>query len=93
MIQSLQNRVAQRLEIICCSVRPAAIFIYYVIKITPSNAKSREEHDGSKHKFVGGTTAKLWPDLHKGVVIKHGREMKMKDLNPAEEGNFPCKLR
>ena len=24
---------------------------------------------------------------------KHGREMKMKDLNPAEEGYFPCKLR
>ena len=23
---------------------------------------------------------------------KHGREMKMKDLNPAEEGDFPCKL-
>ena len=24
---------------------------------------------------------------------KHGIEMKMKDLNPAEEGDFPCKLR
>ena len=24
---------------------------------------------------------------------KHKREMKMKDLNPAEEGDFPCKLR
>ena len=23
---------------------------------------------------------------------KHGRKMKMKDLNPAEEGDFPCKL-
>ena len=49
-------------------VRLAAIFIYYVIKNTPSDAESREEQDGSKHKFLGGTTAKLWPDLHKGVV-------------------------
>ena len=24
---------------------------------------------------------------------KHGREMKMKYLNPAENGEFPCKLR
>ena len=24
---------------------------------------------------------------------KHGREMKMKDINPAEEGYFPCKFR
>ena len=51
------------------SVRLAAIFIYYVIKITPSDAESREEHDGGKHKFVGGMTAKLWPNLHKGAVI------------------------
>ena len=79
------------------SVRPAAIFIYYVIQNIPSDAESPEEQDDSKHKFVGGTTAKLWSDFHKGVVIntgdKHGREMKMKDLNFAEEGDFPCKLR
>ena len=24
---------------------------------------------------------------------KHGREMKMKDLNPTKESEFPCKLR
>ena len=47
----------------------AAIFIYYVIKNTPLDAESREKHDDGKHKFVGGTTAKLWPDFHKGVVI------------------------
>ena len=29
----------------------------------------------------------------KGCSDKRGREMKMKDLNLAEEGNFPCKLR
>ena len=51
------------------SVRLAAIFIYYVISNAPSDAESREEQDDSKHKFVGGTTAKLWPDFHKGVVI------------------------
>ena len=27
-----------------------------------------------------------------GCNEKHGREMKMKDLNPAEEGDFSCKL-
>ena len=37
---------------------------------------------------LGGTTAKLWPDLHKGIV----KNTEMKDLNPAGEGNFPCKL-
>ena len=51
------------------SVRPAAIFIYYIIKNIPLDAESREEQDDSKHKFVGGMTAKLWPDFHKGVVI------------------------
>ena len=50
------------------SVRPAAIFIYYVIKNTPSDAESREEQDDSKYKFVGGTMAKLWANFHKGVV-------------------------
>ena len=40
-----------------------------IIQNTPSDAESREEQDGGKHKLVGGTTAKLWPDLHKGVVI------------------------
>ena len=51
------------------SVRPAAIFNYYVIQNTPSDAESREEQDDGKLTFVGGTTAKLWPDFHKGVVI------------------------
>ena len=27
-----------------------------------------------------------------GCSDKHGREIKMKDLNPAKEGDFPCKL-
>ena len=59
-------------------VRPAAIFIYYVIKNTPSNAESREEQDGSMHKFVGGMTAKLWLDLHKGVVKNMEEKWKWK---------------
>ena len=41
----------------------AAIFFYYVIKTTPSNAESREDQDGSKHKFVGRMTAKIWPAI------------------------------
>ena len=41
---------------------------YYVIKITPSDAESREEQDGSKHKFAGGTMAKIWPNLRQGVA-------------------------
>ena len=71
------------------SIRVAAILIYYVIKNVPSDAESREEQDGSKHKVVGGTIAKLWPHLHQGVM----KNTEMKDLNPAEEGDFPCKLR
>ena len=51
------------------SARPATIFNYYVIQNTPSDAESREEQDDGRHKFLGGTTAKLWPDFHKGVVI------------------------
>ena len=65
----LTKRVALRLKSFAVSVCPAAIFIYYVIKNTPSDAESREEQDDGKHKFVGGMTAKLWPDFHKGVVI------------------------
>ena len=38
-------------------------------KNTPSDAESREEQNDGKHKFVGGTTAKLWLDFQKGVVI------------------------
>ena len=49
-------------------IRPAAIFHYYVIQITPSDAESHEEQDGSKQKCVGETMAKLWLDLHQGVM-------------------------
>ena len=68
-IQSLQKELLFVLKSFAVSVRPAAIFINYVIKNTPSDAESREEQDDGKHKFVGGMTAKLWPDFHKGVVI------------------------
>ena len=43
-------------------------YFYYVIKTTPPDAESREEQDGSKHKFVGGIMATLWPDLRQGVA-------------------------
>ena len=35
--------------------------------------------------------AKLWAILSR-CSEKHGIEMKIKDLNHAEEGDFPCKL-
>ena len=50
------------------SIHMAASFFYYVIKTTLSDAESREEQDGNKHKFVGGTTAKIWPNLRQGVA-------------------------
>ena len=68
-IQSLQKELLFVLKSFAILVHPAAIFIYNIIKNTSSDAESREEQDGGKHKFVGGTIAKLWPDLHKGVVI------------------------
>ena len=77
------------------SVCPAAIFIYHVIKNTPSDAESREEQDDSKHKFVEvcrRNDGHVMAQFPQGCSDKHGREMKMKDLNLAEEGNFPCKL-
>ena len=47
-----------------------------------------------KQKFVGGAMTKLWPNLHVASCCeKHGIEMKIKDLNLAEEDDFPCKLR
>ena len=41
-IQSLQERVASCLEIICRSISLAAIFYYFIIKITSSDAESHE---------------------------------------------------
>ena len=67
-IQSLQKRVAPRLEIICRFNPPAAIFFYYVIKTTPSDAESCEEQDGSKQKFLRGMMAELRPNVHQGVA-------------------------
>ena len=52
-----------------CRFGPSGRHLYLLRnKNTPSDAESREEKDGSTHKFVGGLTAKLWPDLHKSVV-------------------------
>ena len=64
----LTKRVALCLEIICRFGWSGRHLFYYVIKNTPSDAESHEEQDGSKHKFVGGMVAKLWPYLHKDVV-------------------------
>ena len=65
----LKKRVALRLEIICC-FGPSGRHLYLLHnKNTPSGAESCGEQDGSKHKLVGGMTAKLWSDLHKGVRV------------------------
>ena len=65
----LTKRVPLRLEIIC-RFGPFGRHLYLLRnKNTPSDGESRAEQDDSKHKFVGGTTAKLWPNFHKGVVI------------------------
>ena len=44
------------------------LFFYYITKTIPSDAESHESQDGSKQKFVGGTTAKLWPIFCQGVM-------------------------
>ena len=65
----LTKRVALCLKIIC-RFGPSGRHLYLLRnENTPSDAESREEQDDGKHKFVGETTAKLWPDFHKGVVI------------------------
>ena len=68
MIQSLQQKVAPHLEFIFCFDPSGHHLFYYIIKTTPSDAESCEEHDGSKQKFVRGTKAKLWPNLQQGVA-------------------------
>ena len=67
-MQSLKQRVAPCLKFICRFDPSGSHLFYYVIKNIPSDAESREEQDGSKHKLVGGRTAKLWPNLCQGVM-------------------------
>ena len=69
LYHNLKKELLFVLKSFAVSIHQAAIFNFYVIKNTPSDAESREEQDDSKHKFVGGTTAKLCPNFHKGVVI------------------------
>ena len=67
-IQSLQKTVAPHLKIICHFDPSCSHLSYYVIKTKPSDAESREEQDDSKQKFVGGMTAKFWPNFGQGVA-------------------------
>ena len=70
----LAKKVALHLEIICrFDLSGRHLYLLRNTK-TPSDAESCVEQDGSKHKFVGGMTAKLWLDLHKGVVINTENE-------------------
>ena len=68
MIQSLQNELLLVSKSFAVSICTVAIFFYYIIKNAPSDAESREEQDGSKHKFLGRMTAKIWPNLRQGVA-------------------------
>ena len=56
---SLQNRIAARLEIICCLHILVAMFNDCVIKTMSSDAESCEEQDAGKYSFVGRTAAEL----------------------------------
>ena len=87
-IQSLQKELLLVSLSFAVSIVLSAIFSYYVIKTIPSDAKSCEDQDGSKQKFLGQTTANFLPRCDG----KHERETKTKYLNPAKDGEFPCKL-
>ena len=58
----------------------------------PSDTESCEDQDGSKYKAVSETMAELQVIVCLGVAKKQ-KDMKTKDLNYAEEGDLPCKLR
>ena len=77
----LTKIVASRLNPVSFGL--AAILSYYVITTMPSDAESREEQDVSKQKFFGG---QVMARFSSRCSKKHGREMKMKDLNPADGG-------
>ena len=70
----------------------AAMFNDCVIKTISSDAKSREEQDGSKYSFVGRTTAELQAILHV-CVTKNTEKKRRPKICLAEKGSFPCKLR
>ena len=86
-IQSLQKELPLVLKSFAILIRTAAIFIYYIIKNTPSDVESREEQDGSKHKVVGGTTAKLWPHLHQGIIRKRNENESLAEEPSKREFN------
>ena len=76
MIQSFQQRVAPRLEFICRFDLSGSHLYLLLNKTTPSDVESREEQDGNKQKFVGGTMAKLWHDLRQDVAKSWKRNEK-----------------
>ena len=69
-----------------------AMFDDWVIKTTSSNAESCEEQDGGKHSFVEWKMAELQAIFQTICCEKHGKEVKTKDFNLAEEGSSTCKL-
>ena len=87
----LTKRVASRLEI-TVAIRPAAMFSYYVYKLhhlMQNHVRIKMAASKGCRRNDGQVMARFLPRCSE----KYGREIKMKDLNPAEEGDFPCKLR
>ena len=66
----------------------AAMLYYCVIKSKVFDAELCEDKNGDQQNFVGGVMG----HFPLRCIEKHGKEMKIKDLNPAEEGDFLCKL-
>ena len=62
------KRVASRLEIICRFHPHSSHLFYCIIKTTLLDAETCEDQDASKHKFLGGMMAKIWPNLRQGVA-------------------------
>ena len=91
-IKSLQNKVSVALKIVAVLHVLAAMFDDCIIQAISSDAESREEQDGSKHSFSGQTVAELLAIFQLHVSKNQGKEVKTKDFNFAEEGNFSCKL-
>ena len=73
-MQSLQQKVAPHLKFICRLDLSGSHLFNYVIKSMPPDAESHEEQDGSKQKFLGGMTAKLWPNLRQKIQKKNVNE-------------------
>ena len=68
----------------------AAMFNDCIIKTISSGAGSREEQDGSKHSFIGQTTAELQAILQVYVMKNMEKKGKPKILASLKKAAFPA---